>query len=175
MESAPSPQAPLVVTLRPMTVADIEAVAHLEHATFRSGWTVQAYVTELSNPAAVYLVATVDAAVVGFCGFHAIMDEAHVTTIAVDEAWRGRKIGERLLCGMLLLALERGAVRATLEVRASNHPAQALYAKYGFVHAAIRKGYYADTGEDADILWIHDMAHPAWRHRFQQLRADLGM
>lgn len=163
------------VTVRPMVAADIEAVAHLERAVFGSGWTVQAYLTELSNPAAVYLVATVDGALVGFCGYHQIMDEAHVTTIAVSPEFRGRRIGERLMCAMLVVAKERGAVQATLEVRHTNRVAQNLYAKYGFAHAAIRKGYYADTGEDADILWVYDMNHPQWRKRFAELRAELGM
>ena len=168
-------QATETVTIRPMAAADIEAVAHLERAVFGNGWTVQAYLTELSNPAAVYLIATVEGVVVGFCGYHQIMDEAHVTNIAVAPSFRGRRIGERLMCGMLLVARERGTVQATLEVRQTNRVAQALYAKYGFVHAAVRKSYYADTGEDADILWIYDMNHPQWRRRFSELRAELGM
>ena len=94
-----------------MAAADIEAVAHLEREVFGSGWTVQAYLTELSNPSAIYLVALVDGALVGFCGYHQIMDEAHVTTIAVSPGFRGRRIGERLMCGMLVVARERGAVQ----------------------------------------------------------------
>ena len=164
-----------VVVIRPMAAADIEPVVHLERAVFGHGWTVQAYLTELTNPSAVYLVASVEGQVVGFCGYHQIMDEAHITTIAVALAQRGRRIGERLVCAMLLIARERGSVRATLEVRQSNRAAQNLYAKYGFVHAAIRKAYYADTGEDADILWIYDMTHAQWRKRFSELRAELGM
>jgi ribosomal-protein-alanine N-acetyltransferase len=91
----------------------------------------------------------------------------------VTPEWRGQKIGERLLIAMLGEGVARGATRATLEVRKSNEAAHRLYAKYGFVRAAVRKRYYPDNHEDADILWLHDMTDPAWRQRFQENRERL--
>lgn len=156
-----------------MRGSDIERVVQIERQSFPTFWNTQAYVTELANPNAVYLVTVADGQVVGYGGLWVIMDEAHITTIAIDPLFRGRKIGERLLCEMLAQAEKKGATRATLEVRDSNEVARYLYDKYGFSWVAIRKGYYSDNNEDAVIMWIDDMTRPAWRRRFAELRAAL--
>jgi ribosomal-protein-alanine acetyltransferase len=165
------------VVVRPLRSADIESVARIQRQSFSEYevWSVQAYLTELTNPNAVYLVAMIGEEIVGYGGLWVIMDEAHVTTIAVAPNYRGQRIGERLLVEMLLEAQRKGATRATLEVRSTNEPARRLYEKYGFVFVAIRKGYYQDNNENADILWINDMTEPAWRKRFSELRASLGV
>ena len=85
------------------------------------------------------------------------MDEAHVTTLSVHPDHQGERIGTRLLpcwCGR---PLARGTKALTLEVRAGNEPAQALYRRFGFAPAGIRKNYYAEVGEDALIMWAHDI------------------
>lgn len=163
------------IVLRPMRPDDIEDVARIERQSFSTSWTAQAYLNELANPVALYLVASIGETLVGFAGFHRVVDEAHVTNIAVDPGWRGQRLGDRLLCGMLLLAREHGATRATLEVRARNTVARNLYARYGFVEAAVRKNYYADTGEDAQILWIYDLFDPTWSAAFDERRKSLGL
>jgi ribosomal-protein-alanine N-acetyltransferase len=81
-----------------------------------------------------------------------MVDEAHVTTFAVDRRWRRRGVGERLLLALLDLAVARRAREATLEVRLSNMPARRLYEKYGFRPVGIRPRYYSDNGEDALIM-----------------------
>src|SRR4028119_195836 len=103
------------------------------------------------------------------------MDEAHITTLGVDPTIRGRKIGERLLCELLVAARRLGATRATLEVRESNTAAKNLYAKYGFAWVAQRKGYYTDNNENADILWINDMTTNDWRRLFNANCQALGL
>jgi [ribosomal protein S18]-alanine N-acetyltransferase len=90
--------------------------------------------------------------VIGYSGFWFIVDEAHVSTIAVHPDWRGRRIGERLFVSMLEQALDLGAVTATLEVRVSNDRAQSLYGKYRFEVVGRRKHYYRDNGEDALLM-----------------------
>lgn len=90
--------------------------------------------------------------VVGYSGFWYILDEAHVSTIAVHPDWRGQGVGERLLVAMLEQALDLGAVTATLEVRVSNTPAQNLYRKYHFEVVGRRRRYYRDNGEDALLM-----------------------
>jgi len=162
------------IFIRPMMGGDIESIARIERQSFTTCWNTQAYVTELSNPNAVYLVALYGGRVVGYCGLWVIMDEAHVTTIAVDPSVRGHRVGERLLVEMLLGAQRKGATRATLEVRETNDHAKRLYAKYGFTWVAIRKGYYSDNNENADIYWINDMTTPEWRRLFAENRAKLG-
>jgi ribosomal-protein-alanine N-acetyltransferase len=160
--------------VRPMMGHDIEAIAQIERRSFPTCWNTQAYVTELSNPNAVYLVALYGGRVVGYGGLWVIMDEAHITTIAVDPDLRGHHIGERLLVEMLVGAERKGATRATLEVRETNDAAKRLYDKYGFVWVAIRKAYYSDNNENADILWINDMTTPEWRRLFAENRARLS-
>lgn len=82
----------------------------------------------------------------------AILEEAHITTLAIEPAHQGQKLGQILLSELLLYAYHRGLTRATLEVRAANQPALKLYQKFDFQEAGIRKRYYAD-GENARILW----------------------
>jgi ribosomal-protein-alanine N-acetyltransferase len=90
--------------------------------------------------------------IVGYSGFWLILDEAHISTIAVHPDWRGRHVGESLFISMLEAALELGAVTATLEVRVTNDRAQGLYRKYQFEVVGRRKHYYRDNGEDALLM-----------------------
>jgi ribosomal-protein-alanine N-acetyltransferase len=90
--------------------------------------------------------------VVGYGGFWFILDEAHISTIAVHPDWRGRRVGEQLFVAMLEDALELSAVTATLEVRVTNDHAQGLYRKYHFEVVGRRKHYYRDNGEDALLM-----------------------
>jgi ribosomal-protein-alanine N-acetyltransferase len=161
------------LSIRPMVATDIEGVVHIEQESFTTGWSLRAYLTELANPSAYYLVAERDGRVIGYGGVWLVMDELHVTAIAVEKAARGQKIGERLLIALLIEAIRRGARQATLEVRTSNAAAKGLYVKYGFVWAGIRKGYYSDNGEDADILWIYDLESEKWRTLFDRNRTAL--
>ncbi|HET8678549.1 MAG TPA: ribosomal protein S18-alanine N-acetyltransferase, partial [bacterium] len=100
-------------------------------------------------------------------------DEAHVTTIAVDRARRGQRIGERLLVALIDRALDRGARWMTLEVRPSNEVARALYHKYGFRDVALRKRYYSDNGEDAAVMWSGNLRDPDTGARLAALRVQL--
>lgn len=158
-----------------MRGSDIEAVSRIERHSFPTPWNTQAYVTEIANPSACYLVAVWGDRVVGYGGTWVIMDEAHITTIAVAPECRGYKIGERLLSELLVQAQRKGATRATLEVREGNEVAQRLYDKYGFDRVSVRKGYYSDNRENALIMWINDMTKPEWRRRYSVLRAALGL
>jgi ribosomal-protein-alanine N-acetyltransferase len=100
-----------------------------------------------------------------------ILDEAHVTTIAVDPVYRGQHIGERLLLGLIEAGLARGARWMTLEVRRSNETAQALYKKYGFREIGVRKGYYSDNREDAIVMWSGNLQDREYHQKLAHLRA----
>ncbi len=142
------------VAFQPMMVDDIEGVHAVERTSFATPWSKQAFLGELTeNAYADYIVAKVGVRVVGYAGMWVILDEAHVTNIAVHQSFRGRKIGEHLLLELMARAKDRGAKRMTLEVRRSNLVAQQLYLKLGFQAKGVRKGYYTDTREDAIVMW----------------------
>ena len=165
---------PVAVRIEPMTLADLDAVRAIERASFFPPWPDDAYRNELTaNKLATYLVARMDGVVVGFGGIWLMVDEAHITTFAVEPAWRRRSIGERLLVGLLDAAIARRAREATLEVRLSNVPARRLYEKYGFRPMGIRPRYYSDNGEDALIMTTEPLDSPPMRERLARLRAAL--
>lgn len=113
------------------------------------------------------------AGIVGFAGLWLMVDEAHVTTIAVHPEHRHHGIGELMLSSLIEHAYEIGAHMVTLEVRVTNDVAQNLYRKYGFQEAGIRRRYYSDNDEDALIMWTEPINGPRYRERFLALRADL--
>ena len=137
---------------------DLPAVQQIELRSFPTPWSSRAFLAELTeNLYAHYIVAVSEERPVGYAGMWIVLDEAHITNIAVEPRLRGRRVGERLLRELILLAAELGAQRMTLEVRRSNLVAQSLYRKLGFVNRGLRKGYYTDTHEDAIIMWLEEL------------------
>ncbi|MBI4789622.1 MAG: ribosomal protein S18-alanine N-acetyltransferase [Chloroflexi bacterium] len=112
-------------------------------------------------------------AVLGYSGLWLMVDEAHISTLASHPQWRRRGIGELLLLAMMDGSAEIGANIVTLEVRASNVAAQALYRKYGFQVAGRRKGYYSDNGEDALIMTTPQITTPEFVRHVQGLKRAL--
>lgn len=144
------------ITFRNMTVDDLDDVMAVEVNSFTVPWSREAFFNELTkNQFAQYLVVEVDQKVVGYCGVWIIVDEAHITNIALLPEFRGMKLGEALMAKVMELAREMGALRMTLEVRVSNDRAQNLYRKFGFEEGAIRKQYYTDNMEDALVMWVN--------------------
>ncbi len=142
------------VTFRSMQVGDIEQICLIEIACFPTPWTADAFFNELEHNAfARYVVMTWNDIIIGYAGMWTILDEAHITNIAVLEHYRGRKLGERLLRELVVQAMGYGMTRMTLEVRTSNYTAQRLYEKFGFRAEGLRRAYYSDNGEDAIIMW----------------------
>jgi [ribosomal protein S18]-alanine N-acetyltransferase len=111
--------------------------------------------------------------IVGYSGMWLMVDEAHITTIAVDPAYRSEGIGELLLLALLERSQDLGAGEATLECRVSNHIAQALYRKYTFRDAGIRKRYYSDDGEDALIMTSEPLVSPLFQDKLARNRSVL--
>lgn len=165
-----------MVELKRMQQDDLPRVMEIERECFPVPWKESAYLNEISNRSAYYVVACIDSKIAGYAGMWIIMDEAHITTLGVAREFRGEGIGEQLLMAMLDEAIRRGARRATLEVRQSNEVAQSLYRKYGFTPVAIRRGYYTDNHENAIVMWIDDMASIAFETTYhalkQRIRAD---
>ncbi|HHU33461.1 MAG: ribosomal protein S18-alanine N-acetyltransferase [Zhaonellaceae bacterium] len=140
--------------ITPMNVSHINEVAQIEQVSFPTPWSKEAYYNELKdNGFAHYYVCLACEQVVGYAGMWIIIDEAHITNIAVHPDFRGQKIAQTLLLKLMQEAMRLGAERITLEVRSSNRVAQYVYGKLGFYPVGIRKGYYTDTKEDAIIMW----------------------
>lgn len=140
------------IIIRRMTMADVDGVAAVEAATFPTPWSRDAFESEMKNVAARYLVAEKDGTVIGYAGAWIIIDESHITNIAVLKDYRGLHIGRRLTEGLMQYLSNLGAAYATLEVRKSNEVAQNLYKSLGFIKLGVRKRYYEDNGEDALIM-----------------------
>lgn len=144
------------IKLRKMELGDVKQVVEIEQLSFPTPWSTYAFTCEiLDNDFANYFVLTLesDENIIGYGGMWIILDEAHITNIAITPAYRGQRLGELLLRHMMNAARAKGVERITLEVRVSNASAQKLYERLGFKSAGVRKGYYIDNKEDAIIMW----------------------
>ena len=165
---------PLRVSIEPMGLDDLPTVQAIEEASFTTPWPPHAYRSEIeTNRLAQYIVARVGGEVVAYAGMWMMVDEAHVTTFAVDPRWRRQRIGERLLLTLLDLARSRRAREATLEVRLSNLAARRLYEKYGFRPVGLRPRYYSDDNEDALIMTTESLDSARMQVRIERLREAL--
>lgn len=149
------------VQIRRMTMADIDAVHAIEAATFAIPWSREDFEREVTtNVCARYLVAELDGQVIGYAGAWVIIDEAHVTNIAIEQSFRGQGIGRKLTEGLMQYVANLGVVYVTLEVRRSNLVAQSLYKSLGFLSVGVRKKYYTDNQEDAFLFCCDHMPAP---------------
>lgn len=133
---------------------DIAAIEELEKQCFATPWSYESiHYDVVENNRALYLVAEEDGQVLGYVGIWKIVDEGHITNVAVSPLHRRRHIASALLTALFRVTERAGIVRCTLEVRAGNEAAIRLYESFGFKEEGIRKGYYEDNGEDALIMW----------------------
>lgn len=138
-----------------MTMQDVGAVAELERLSFSTPWPHDAFVNELTkNPNARYVVVVHQNRIIAYCGMWIIIDEAHITNVAVHPLYRGKKVGIGLMIKMMNVARMFHAKSMTLEVRPSNTVARSMYTKLGFKEHGVRKRYYSDNNEDAIIMWV---------------------
>jgi ribosomal-protein-alanine N-acetyltransferase len=191
----------MVISVRPMTLADVDQVMELEREAFPTQWPPTSFRRELQNRLAHYFVARDDKVrvarpstqtrmgwfqrllhskplqgeaplVVGVGGMWMLYDEAHITTVAVREAYRRQGIGELLLLKTIEQGQELGAMTMTLEVRTSNLAAQALYEKCGFRRLGVRRGYYSDSHEDGIIMTTDPFTSAPFQALIQRLKED---
>ena len=139
-----------------MKEEDIDSVLEISSLSFSIPWSKDSYIQELTNPIARYLVAKIDNKIVGFVGTWIVLDESHITNIAIHPNYRKQGIGSSLLEAFLKYCKSQGCIAFTLEVRNSNKAARTLYEKYNFKQEGVRKGYYEDTKEDAIIMWLRE-------------------
>jgi len=163
-----------LLVFRSMTLSDVPGILAIEQEAFTSPWTAEAFFNELTNNHfARYLIMELNGEIIGYGGMWTIMDEAHVTNIAVRADYRGRGFGRKLLAELQRTAVFFGAARMTLEVRVSNVVAQRLYRKFGFEPSGIRPGYYSDNQEDALIMWA-ELDHVRTENRHDDKRNHFG-
>ena len=140
------------ITVSPLTLAFVQQVAQIERDTFSDPWPLSVLEAELQNPLAFLLVAEKDGEVLGYVGSQIVPPEADMMNLAVKEAYRGQGIARRLLDALFCALRPRGVTSLTLEVRASNAPAIALYRALSFAEVGVRKNYYFHPREDALIF-----------------------
>lgn len=132
---------------------DLDAAMAIERECFSLPWEREAFRQEIAeNRAARYIGAFWEDRLVGYAGMWFLLDEAHVTNVAVTAPCRGRGLGERLMRDLMQLAADCGMRWMSLECRRSNRVAQELYHKLGFVDVGYRKRYYEDNQEDALVM-----------------------
>ena len=154
---------PLEVHISPMRRRHLRAVLRIEGQVYPTPWTHGLFVSELAlRSSRVYVIARVGREVIGYAGLMMSLTDGHVTTIAVDPEWQREAVGTRLLVTLAQEAIARGATALTLEVRLSHQGAQRLYQRFGFKAVGVRKGYYADTGEDALVMWAYEVDSRAY-------------
>lgn len=143
------------VKIRRAHLGDADGIYAVEVISFPTPWSRAAFTAELSdNDLAYYLIAERNGQIIGYAGMWIIVDEAHVTNVAITPEFRGQGVGILLMKALVEKAKEKGACRMTLEVRPTNAVAQQLYGKLGFVKKGIRRQYYSDNKEDAHVMWL---------------------
>ena len=158
-----------------MTVDDIENVVQIEAEAYgEHHWSKSSFYDEMQNNLAKYYVAkTENGELVGYAGVWHIIDEGHITTIAVKKSHLRKHIGEAIIVKILVDCYLAKIKYLTLEVRASNQPAINLYNKYGFNSLGTRKGYYQDNNEDALIMWTENIFYDKFKTKFDENKEKL--
>lgn len=159
------------ITIKPMTQADIDNVIAIEAASYgEHHWSKESFFNELSNELAKYYCAfDNNGNLMGYAGTWQILEEAHLTNIAVSPDFRRRKVAESLLAVVIDECRKNGIKYITLEVRVSNTPAINLYEKYGFKSLGTRKGYYQNNNEDALIMWTENMFYDKFKVKYEKI------
>ncbi len=162
------------IELTKMRRRHLRKVLAIEARVYPRPWSASLFLSELAQKSSrSYLVARHEGDVVGYAGMMFTGLEAHITNIAVDPDFHGRKVGSRLMLRLVTEAIARGARTLSLEVRVTNLPAQSMYGKFGFSVVGVRKGYYIETKEDALVMVVDDATTNEYRLRLQTLRDEV--
>lgn len=173
---APADPPEVAIELAPMRRRHVRDVLEIERKVYPRPWSAALFFSEIQQrKTRHYIVANVGKDLVGYGGLMVHADEGHITTIAVAPDWQHRKIGARIMYDLVTEARERGARTLGLEVRVANWPAQRLYAWFGFRPVGIRKNYYAETGEDALVMWVEDVQSDEIARRLDRIATKVSL
>ncbi len=162
-----------VLELVPMEKRHVRDVLEIENVVYPKPWTQRIFTEEIDlmrRGQRLYLVGKIGRQLVGYCGLLFIDDAAHVTNIAVDPSWQHRGIATEMLLELAWRAREASCAALTLEVRHTNSAAQALYRRFGFAPAGVRKRYYENT-DDAIVMWCQDIQSAEFAERLKSIEA----
>ncbi len=151
----------------------MDAVHEIESRVFQQPWSVNLFRGELLKPdKRIYLSAKLKDRLVGYAGLMLVDGEAHITTLAVDTPYRGKRIGSLLALRIIEIAILKRVHWLTLEVRESNEAGQELYKKFGFKQIGVRQKYYSD-GENAVIMWTNDIQSDEFKMKIAAIKKEL--
>jgi ribosomal-protein-alanine N-acetyltransferase len=162
------------VRIVPLRRRHLRVILQIEEECYPRPWSTAVFLSEIAQRSSRrYTVATIGPLVVGYSGLMVVEDDGHITTLTVDPAWHHRGIGTVLLLDQARATSSLGVRHLTLEVRASNSPAQALYRRFGFAPVGVRRNYYAETGEDAVVMWARNVDTAEYAERLAGIEARL--
>ena len=143
---------PSTLQIRRLAYSDLPSVIAIERRSFPTPWSLAMFVLELSKPSGVCLAASAGDELIGYLVCSRYDQVWHLMNVAVDPRRRRAKVATRLISNLFETAGDR--LPFTLEVRVSNREAIAMYERFGFRSAGVRRRYYHDNGEDALIMWL---------------------
>ncbi len=162
------------ILIKRMDKSDVDGVITIEEGAYgEHHWSKESFMNELSNDLARYYSAfDMDGNLVGYAGCWQILEEVHITNVAVSVNHRRLGIGNKLLQKIIDDCYENKAKYITLEVRVSNTPAINLYEKYGFKSLGVRKGYYQNNNEDALIMWTENIFYDKFKSNYEKVKLN---
>jgi ribosomal-protein-alanine N-acetyltransferase len=164
-----------VVRIVPMKRKHLREVMRIEQGEYVRPWSTTLFTSELAQRSSRrYTVATIGPVLTGYAGLMLVEDQGHVNTLTVEKSWHRKGIGSLLLIDLARTAVSLGARHLTLEVREHNEAAKTMYMQFGFAPIGVRRNYYAETGEDAIVMWAGDADSPAYAKRLAVIEAKLG-
>ncbi|MEM9214660.1 MAG: ribosomal protein S18-alanine N-acetyltransferase [Cyanobacteria bacterium P01_F01_bin.150] len=175
---------PCPIVIEELTEQYLQAVIQMDQNCLGGLWTEAGYRREIESPNSQLLIIRMASKtlnkpsepplrhsnLIGIGCVWFILEEAHITLLAIKAPYRRQGFGQILLMVLLETSIQRQSQWATLEVRCSNRPAQQLYEKFGFITIGQRKKYYQDTGEDALILWNKELQKPVLQYNLAQIK-----
>ncbi|MCI1274301.1 MAG: ribosomal protein S18-alanine N-acetyltransferase [Clostridiaceae bacterium] len=164
------------IEIKRLTQENIDDVIEIEKKAYgQHHWSKDSFMTEIANELAKYFAAfDENGKLLGYAGCWQIIEEAHITNVAVSPECQRHHVGEALLNAIIQDCYENGIKYLTLEVRVHNTPAIGLYQKYGFKSLGTRKGYYQDNNEDALIMWTENIFYDKFKVEYNKIKNDLG-
>ena len=159
----------------PVDKRHLKAIMAIDAQVYPTPWSRRLWQQELEREHRLYRCAVRDGSVVGVVGVLLAADDAHVMTVAVDPAAQRSGVATALMLAAAEEAIAAGAKALTLEVRVSNTGAQALYRRFGLAPVGHRRGYYEPDGEDALVMWAHDIDGPEYEARLRGIAAELDV
>ena len=162
--------------ISPMRKRDLAQIQEIEKKVYPKPWSLGVFLSEIAqHKIRSYSVAIHQGRIVGYSGVMYVLEDAHITNIAVDPRCQRHYIGSALMYALVMEAIDYGSKNMTLEVRVTNGSAQRLYQSFGFMPVGVRKGYYQETNEDAIIMWVYDVDLDEYRDKISLLAQRRGL